>query len=83
MPTIAVVVGVTIRMYYDDHVPPHFHAYYGGHHATFLLDGTMEQGALPRAVARTVRDWARRHRDELAVNWTHVAQGQLPSRIVE
>lgn len=25
MPVLAVVNGVTITMYYDDHVPPHFH----------------------------------------------------------
>jgi hypothetical protein len=29
MPTICVFFGIVIRMYYDEHIPPHFHAYYG------------------------------------------------------
>jgi len=29
MPTISQFYGITIRMYVDDHLPPHFHAYYG------------------------------------------------------
>ena len=29
MPTISQFYGITIRMYFDDHPPPHFHAYYG------------------------------------------------------
>jgi hypothetical protein len=30
MPTIAVVDGVKIRMFCDDHLPRHFHAVIGG-----------------------------------------------------
>jgi hypothetical protein len=30
MPTIAIVDGVKIQMFYDDHNPPHFHAIIGG-----------------------------------------------------
>ncbi len=28
MPTISRFFGIAIRMYYDDHAPPHFHAYW-------------------------------------------------------
>jgi len=27
MPTICVFYGITVRMYYDDHNPPHFHVF--------------------------------------------------------
>ena len=37
MPTISEFFGILIRMYYDDHSPPHFHAYYSGHEAIFPL----------------------------------------------
>jgi len=30
MPAISVFFGITIRMYYADHSPPHFHAEYQG-----------------------------------------------------
>ncbi|MCB0187951.1 MAG: DUF4160 domain-containing protein [Caldilineaceae bacterium] len=30
MPEVSRFFGVTIRMYFDDHPPPHFHAFYEG-----------------------------------------------------
>jgi hypothetical protein len=30
MPEISRFFGIVIRMYFFDHEPPHFHAYYGG-----------------------------------------------------
>jgi len=29
MPEISRFLGIVIRMFYRDHAPPHFHAYYG------------------------------------------------------
>ena len=29
MPTLSTFYGIAIRMYFRDHVPPHFHALYG------------------------------------------------------
>ncbi|MCC7358009.1 MAG: DUF4160 domain-containing protein [Anaerolineales bacterium] len=29
MPTISEFFGIVIRMYFNDHLPPHFHAFYG------------------------------------------------------
>ena len=33
MPTISRFFGIVIAMYFDDHAPPHFHAFYGEHSA--------------------------------------------------
>jgi len=30
MPELCRFYGIVIRMYYDDHLPPHFHAVYAG-----------------------------------------------------
>lgn len=30
MPEVSRFFGISIRMYFDDHQPPHFHAVYGG-----------------------------------------------------
>jgi len=38
MPTISQFYGITIRMYFDDHPPPHFHAYYGSEAAKIDID---------------------------------------------
>ena len=31
MPEIFRFFGIVIKMFFDDHNPPHFHAFYGGH----------------------------------------------------
>ena len=33
MPEISRFYGIIIKMYFDDHTPPHFHAQYGEHKA--------------------------------------------------
>jgi len=38
MPELSRFFGISIRMYYDDHNPPHFHAIYGGAEAEVGLD---------------------------------------------
>ena len=41
MPRISAFYGISIYMYYHDHVPPHFHAIYGENEATFeIADST-------------------------------------------
>lgn len=41
MPTVSMFYGILIRMYYDDHNPPHFHAFYNEYEATFTFDGKV------------------------------------------
>ena len=70
MPTLSVFFGIVIRMYYDDHPPPHFHAIYGEFEAHFNIE-TLEvmQGKLPRRALELVLDWAELHSHELRENW--------------
>ncbi|MBI3795790.1 MAG: DUF4160 domain-containing protein [Deltaproteobacteria bacterium] len=35
MPEISRFFGIVIKMFFGDHVPPHFHAEYGDHKALF------------------------------------------------
>ena len=49
MPTISKFFGIAIRMYYDDHAPPHFHAYYQEHEAKIAINSLeLVSGYLPR-----------------------------------
>jgi hypothetical protein len=70
MRTLATFFGITVRMYYDDHPPPPFHAYYGAYAAQIEID-TLEvlQGALPRRALALTVEWALAHRPELRANW--------------
>ena len=40
MPTISMFYGIIVRMYYapKERPPPHFHVYYGEHHATISIE---------------------------------------------
>ncbi len=37
MPTISAFYGILIRVFFNDHPPPHFHARYGEHEATIEI----------------------------------------------
>jgi hypothetical protein len=70
MPTISRFFGIVIRMYFDDHGTPHFHAHYGADAVKIEID-TMRvvEGRLPRRALGLVMEWAIEHREELLVNW--------------
>ena len=82
MPTISIFYGIAIRMYLNDHVPAHFHAIYGGHEATYVIETSqLLDGRLPQTAERLVREWLELHRKEMMENWTLVRKGILPNRI--
>ena len=49
MPVVSTFFGLIIRMFFDDHDPPHFHVEYQGQMATFDFSGKLLTGkfALP------------------------------------
>ena len=70
MPEISRFYGIIIKMYFDDHTPPHFHAQYGEHKA--LLDiNTLGiiAGSLPPKALGLVTEWATIYKDNLLVVW--------------
>jgi hypothetical protein len=71
MPTIAEFRGITVRMYYRDHPPPHFHAFYGGYEALVsIADGRIIAGDIPPAVRSLLAIWPTRNIDGLEANWS-------------
>jgi Domain of unknown function (DUF4160) len=70
MPTIAYFLGIAVRMFFNDHDPPHFHVRYQGYRARVLVsDGKVIDGRLPPTVARLVQEWSALRRDALMRNW--------------
>lgn len=82
MPEISRFFGIVIRMYYDDHEPPHFHAIYGSAEAQVRVTpvGMMAGQLPPRALALVV-EWARLHEGELLDNWRRLRSDEPPTRI--
>jgi uncharacterized protein DUF4160 len=82
MPIISTFFGLIIRMYFADHNPPHFHVEFRGERATFGFDGQLLTGNLSSANARRlVREWARRHKLQLMINWKNIERGRPLNRI--
>lgn len=70
MPTISLFYGIAIRMYLNDHNPPHFHAIYGDYEARVdAVTGDIVDGRLPRNAARLVREWTLARQAQLMDNW--------------
>ncbi len=80
MPTISVFFGIYIRMYFYEHVPAHFHAYYGEHSAAIEIETLrVLKGQLPQRVLGLVLEWASLYRNELLEDWS-LAQSHQPLR---
>jgi hypothetical protein len=70
MPQISQFYGVVIFMYFNDHLPSHFHAEYGGSEAVYSIESLeVLRGQLPRRAHIMVIEWALAHRLELRNNW--------------
>ena len=82
MPRVSEFFGIVIRMFYNDHRPPHFHAEYAEYEAVYRID-TLEvlRGGLPRRAHALVVEWTTLHRTELAENWNRARQMQSLRKI--
>ena len=82
MPTICMFYGILIRMYWNDHAPPHFHVEYGEYRAQYLIETLVfSRGQLPRRAHALVLEWAAMHRNELMEDWELCELKQQPKMI--
>ena len=78
MPEVSRFFGIIIAMYYNDHVPPDFHAKYGGDQTSLRIDnGAVLEGSLGTRALRLVEEWRSLHEAELLEDWTR-AQARQP-----
>jgi len=70
MPTVVILGHVHIRMFANDHNPPHFHVVTANHQISIRLDdlsvmvGSMDRGSLSSALA-----WAAANKKVLEDEW--------------
>ena len=70
MPEISRFYGMIIKMYFDDHLPPHFHAEYGEHEALIHIHTlAVIAGKLPPKALGLIVEWASQHQEELQILW--------------
>jgi hypothetical protein len=81
VPIISTFLGIVITMYWDDHLPPHFHAKYGEYEVIVnILDGVVE-GRFPRRALNLVLEWYELHKDELLEDWELCRKKEQPKAI--
>lgn len=83
MPVISAFYGILIRMFFDDHNPPHFHAVYQGSEAKVgIQDLKLAEGSLPPRAQALVLEWAKAHQNELLEDWELCRQHRSPKQIM-
>jgi hypothetical protein len=83
MPELSRFLGISILMYFNDHVPPRFHVRYNEFRASVEISTlSVLDGELPPRVHGLVVEWAELHRDELLLNW-HTLQESGDYRRIE
>ena len=66
MPIVAVVDGVKIAFYANEHPPAHFHALIAEHRAVVdIVTASILQGSLPASKRARVLEWAAARREVL------------------
>ena len=77
MPEISRFFGLVIKIYFNDHAPPHFHVEYGEHEAVIAIQSfAVERGKLPSRALALVLEWASMHRHELMQDWNRAREGK-------
>lgn len=70
MPTICMFRGIKVYINWNDHLPPHFHAKYGGDEVLVSIrDAEVLEGHFPSKQLKMLLGWAVFHQDELMENW--------------
>ena len=82
MPEVSRFFGIIIRMFYDEHNPPHFHAEYSGKKAVFDFEGNVIKGSLSsRTATKLVCEWADFHVSELQEDWELARKNEVIKKI--
>lgn len=79
MPTISMFYGILIKMFFDDHAPPHFHAEYGEYELVIAINPVKNiKGDAPKRVKSMVLEWTALHQEELLNDWELCKNMQPP-----
>ena len=82
MPQISQFFGIIIRMFYDEHNPPHFHAQYGEYNCCIDIQTlSVIEGQFPARALGLVIEWTILYQKELMDNWLRMEQQKSLQKI--
>lgn len=81
MPVISRFLGISILMYWNDHLPAHFHAKYGEYEVVVYISTGVVEGRFPKRALRLLLEWYELHKDDLWDNWEKCCRQVAPDAI--
>ena len=70
MPTICMFRGIKVCLYWHDHMPPHFHAFYGSAEVLVSIEELeVLEGTMPSKQLKMLLGWAAFRQEEVRENW--------------
>ena len=74
MPEICRFYGILIKMYFNEHNPPHFHAEYQEYKAVITIKEGIVEGKMPKRALKLIFEWLDIHQEELLQNWDTISE---------
>jgi hypothetical protein len=81
MPEISRFYGIIIKMFYNDHNPPHIYVEYQDYKAIISIKEGIVEGKMPKIALRLIFEWMELYKEELLMNWDNVEQKKPLSNI--
>jgi Domain of unknown function (DUF4160) len=81
MPTLAIIDGISILMWPNDHNPPHFHVRFARRRGKFdIATGRMIEGTLDRKAIKKVQAWTMSNQAMLSQPWSNLRQQTMTTK---
>ncbi|MEQ8714596.1 MAG: DUF4160 domain-containing protein [Cyclobacteriaceae bacterium] len=81
MPEVSRFYGIIIKMYFNEHNPPHFHVEYQDYEAVINIETGDVTGHLSRRAINLVHDWLDQNKQALLENWKLIEQRKPLNKI--
>ena len=82
MPEISRFYGIIIKMFFNEHNPPHFHIEYQDFKAIITIKEGIVEGKMPKNALKLTFEWMELHKDELISNWERIEK-KIPLNNIE
>jgi hypothetical protein len=82
MALLAILDGIRLCVYANDHNPPHIHAEFAEYRALFLIVGaTLDKGSLPKTKIKIVEDFIKENEFLIMKAWHDTQNKKLVRRL--
>ncbi len=82
MPELSRFFGIVIAMFYNDHEPAHFHAFYGEYAVRVNVEtGNIMSGQMPIRARKLIEEWRVLCLEDLLKAWSDTQSHIRPGKI--